>query len=286
MRGRHTDPRWDALTYAQACVGRCERSADIVSMPPLHRLAAALDGLSPAQGVVPRLWHWLLFQQWAAQSDLAADGHPRRGDFLPLLPEYSRRVWAGGRVDFCDELRVGDAIMRTSTIVGVNRKQGSSGSFVLVTIRHEIAGPRGLAVVEEQDLVYRTRASVATTIEPAPPPPPAALTRQLEIDSVLLFRFSALTGNAHRIHYDLLYARDEEGYPERVVHSPLQAILLYDLLLRHDAKARAGRFVFRSLRPAYACNSLSLEAWRVETGWRLQARDPSGAICMVAQAQP
>ena len=231
-------------------VGRSETREGVASAAPLAGLAALLDhDVSPwAPGMVPPLGHWLYFLPLARQSEIGPDGHAKRGGFLPPVP-LPRRMWAGGRLDFMQPLHVGERVERTSRIADVTAKEGRSGSLVFVLVRHEIAGERGLAIVEEHDVVYRgepqpgERAAVGR-----PSPGDAAWARTIDPDDVLLFRYSALTFNGHRIHYDRRYVTEVEGYPGLVVHGPLIATLLVDLLRRHRPDAAGGRFQPRGLR--------------------------------------
>ena len=267
-------------------VGRTQTDTDRVSAAALRGLAATLDVAEPADGVLPPLWHWMLFQVWVPAHALGPDGHPRRGGFLPPVHDLPRRMWAGGRLRFPGRLRVGEDVTRTSTILRVEEKAGTSGRLVFVTVRHEIAGPDGPAVIEEHDLVYRGTDGAA--VKPAPaaaPPPPDAWRRTVQGDPVLLFRYSALTGNGHRIHYDLDYVTREEGYPGLVVHGPLQATWLADLVRRHRPEATLSRFAFRGRRPAFHQTPLTLEGWEEAGLIRLQTRDDTGALCMTAEAE-
>jgi len=280
----------------QDYTGRSVQSEDFVSPHLVERLAATLGGAPASTDVLPPLWHWLLFQEWASPAQLGLDGHPKRGGFLPPLPELTRRVWGGGRVEFGARLRVGDRIVRTSVIQRIDEKNGKSGRLVVVTVRHELIGGGGLCVREEQYLVYRETDSGDTTVVgaaakmgtaaatvPCPTAPPGAFSSQVLPDSVLLFRFSALTGNAHRIHYDLPYARQQEGYPGLVVHGPLQAIWLIGHL-QQELAIEPTRFEYRAHRPAIAGRPLTLEGWREGPLVRLRTVDADGILCMSAEA--
>jgi len=267
------------MTYEDH-VGRTETRTDVVAPHLLHGLAATLGRHTPER--LPPLWHWMLFQDWAPPDRLGPDGHPKRGGFLPPVHDLPRRMWAGGRLRFFAALHPGDAVRRTSTILSVKEKQGGSGRLVFVTVGHVIEGPGGVAIDEEQDIVYRGADGAATKpAEPAPPAPSQVLRAKERPDSVLLFRYSALTGNGHRIHYDLDYVRNVEGYPGLVVHGPLQATWLAGLLSANVLKT----FSFRGLRPAFHDNALTIEAWP-DNGdvWRLRALDASGRACMSAEA--
>ena len=263
----------------QSYVGQSETRTDEVSPRLLRGRAATLNLPQPV--ALPPLWHWMLFQDWAPAAGLGPDGHPRRGGFLPPAHDLPRRMWAGGRLEFLATLRAGDAVARTSTILSVAEKQGGSGRLAFVTVQHRIDGPAGPAIIEEQDIVYRgDEAPAVKAAPPAPPPPAGATLAEVVPDPVLLFRYSALTGNGHRIHYDLDYVRNTEFYPGLVVHGPLQATWLAGLLAAHDIR----RFTFRGRRPAFHGATLRLEAWPDGEGFKLRTRDPSGAVCMTAEA--
>ena len=266
-------------------VGRTETAEDVADPRLAARLAATL-GTPVPDPAWPPLWHWTLFQDWRPPAGLGPDGHPRRGGFLPPVHDLPRRMWAGGRVTFLAPIRTGDALTRTSTILSVTEKAGAaSGRLVFVTVSHAIAGPDGPAVEEEQDLVYRGTEGAA--VRPAPPaaPWPDARTETVTPDPVLLFRYSALTGNGHRIHYDHPYVTGEEGYPGLVVHGPLQATWLaaHALTLGGEA-ARLARFAYRGRRPCFDGEPLTLLARRDGARIRLETRDRTGATCQEAEA--
>ncbi len=258
-------------------IGRTETRHDVVGQPMLLGMARTLGVEEPT--VLPPLWHWTLFQDWVPPDQLGPDGHPRRGGFLPPVHDLPRRMWAGGEVVFLAPLHAGDAVTRTSEITKLVEKQGRSGRLVFVTVRHVIAGPHGTAIEETQDIVYRGADGAAVKpAEPAPPAPPGSRGNVLP-DPVLLFRYSALTGNGHRIHYDLDYVREVEGYPGLVVHGPLQATWLAAL-----APRPARSFRFRGRRPAFHDRPLALEGWEDGGTTKLQTRDADGAVCMEAVA--
>jgi 3-methylfumaryl-CoA hydratase len=265
-------------------VGRSETRTDTVWPLLLRGLSATLDVPEPAGGALPALWHWMLFQDWVPGQGLGPDGHPKRGGFLPPVHDLPRRMWAGGRVSFAAPLHAGDPVTRTSTILSVQEKSGGSGRLVFVTVRHEIAGPAGPAITEEHDIVYRgTEGEAVKPAAPAAPLPEGAFTRTIVPGPVLLFRYSALTGNGHRIHYDLDYVTREEGYPGLVVHGPLQATWLADLV-RRECRGTLRRFAFRGRRPAFHDTPLTLAGWEADGVIRLETRDSQGAVCMSAEA--
>lgn len=243
-----------------AWVGRSEDVVDVLEPARSNALRAALGDPAPLTvgDELPLLHHWLYFWNVQPPQGLGADGHPAKGGFLPPVP-LPRRMWAGGRVKFLAPLRLGETVTKTSTILKVETKVGRSGTLVFVTVRHELSGPAGLAISEEQDLVYRDAAAPGSIPAPAVsgPEPAAAWREDVTPDPVLLFRFSALTMNGHRIHYDRPYAMDEEAYPGLVVHGPLQAVLLVDLANRHLDRPVTG-FDFRGQSPAFEGTTLNV----------------------------
>ena len=273
----------------RAWVGRREGRADDITAAPLAALSATLDRDDPAPlpgSDVPPLWHWLFFLPMARASEIGPDGHPRRGGFLPPVG-LPRRLWAGGRLSFHHALRVGDEVTRSSTIQNVEVKSGRSGSLVFVTVRHEIANARGVAVSEEHDIVYRDAPLPgAPAASPQPAPLDAAFTCTIVPNDVLLFRYSALTFNGHRIHYDRKYATEVEGYPGLVVHGPLIATLLLDLLRRQRPDAVVRTFAFKALHPTFDLNAFNLCGRPDGPGrFALWAHDHEGSLTMQATAQ-
>jgi 3-methylfumaryl-CoA hydratase len=234
----------------KAWKGRTETLTDTVTAAPVRMLRATLDLPEGSATELPPLWHWLYFLPSARQSELGPDGHPRRGGFLPPVP-LPRRMWAGGQLEFFSPLHVGDEVRRLSTIDDVKFKTGRTGELCFVRVRHEVSSPRGLALREFHDIVYRPEA-VAGAPEPAyEVAPPSVLARRVVPDDTLLFRYSALTFNGHRIHYDRRYVTQVEGYPGLVVHGPLMATLLAGLAGRQFVGRQAGAFTFRALKPVF-----------------------------------
>ncbi|RPH64405.1 MAG: acyl-CoA dehydrogenase [Burkholderiales bacterium] len=273
----------------QEWIGSTERRADLVTSTPVAALSATLDRDDPEPlpgGDLPPLWHWLYFTPLTRHSELGPDGHARRGGFLPPVP-LPRRMWAGGRLEFHHPLRVGDEITRVSRIADVRGKSGRSGSLVFVNVHHAIADSRGVAITEEHDIVYRDN-PVPGAPAPAPQPAPAAaaFAREIVPDPVLLFRYSALTFNGHRIHYDRSYVTGVEGYPGLVVHGPLIATLLLDLLRREMPRTRVRRFEFRAMRPLFDVHRFAV-CGRPDGDRRVQlwARDHEGFLAMDAAAE-
>ena len=264
------------IEHLRSWIGHEERAVDQASPAPLAGLAALLDQEAPPSGEVPLLGHWLYFLPHARQSVIDVDGHPKRGDLLPPVP-LPRRMWAAGAVTFHAPIRIGVPIERVSTVAEVTAKTGSSGEMVFVTVRHAIRCDGALAIEERQDLVYRGEGNAA----PLPVEAPFAdATRIVTPDPVALFRYSALTFNGHRIHYDRDYAQDVEGYPGLVVHGPYAAILLMDHFLRETPGAQVKRFAFRARRPLFDTASFSLNLKRTEGGAEVWTADAAGQPAM------
>ncbi len=272
-------------------VGRSETSTDVITGTPYAALSATLDRqvLRPPAGTpLPPLWHWLYFLPLYKQSEVGPDGHARRGEFLPPVP-LPRRMWAGSEFEFRQPLCIGDEVRRVSTIAGISEKAGRSGSLVFVKVRHELRrnGESALAIVEAHDIVYREAARPGAAIpQPAAAPGAAAWEREVVPDAVLLFRYSALTFNGHRIHYDRSYVTEVEGYPGLVVHGPLLATLLIDLLREHRPDTVVVRFTFRASSPLFDTHPFFLCGEPAKDGRtvHLWAKDHRGGLAMDATA--
>jgi 3-methylfumaryl-CoA hydratase len=279
------------LAHLQGWIGRSETRRDDISAAPLRGLSATLDRDDPPPvpgTALPPLWHWLYFLPQPRRSEIGLDGHARRGSFLPPVP-LPRRMWAGGRLQWLQNnpLVVGDAIQRVSRIESVSHKSGRSGDLVFVLVRHEIRNPHGLALTEEHDIVYRANPR-PEDLQPAPQPATkdAAWTQTVTPDDVLLFRYSALTFNSHRIHYDRKYVTEVEGYPGLIVHGPLIATLLLDLLRKHLPDARLSHFEFRAVRPVFDMSPFKLHGQPSADGKTvaLWTEDHEGWLTMQATA--
>ena len=279
----------EAFRDLQRWIGNTVTAEDTVTPTTARALAATLDReLLFADGdPLPPPWHWQYFLTMEPLADAGPDGHPKRGGFLPPVP-LPRRMWAGSRMEFHRPLRIGDAITKVSRIADVTLKEGRSGMLVFVKVRHEIAGPEGLSLVDEHDIVYRDLPK-PDDVPAAPRQAPAqsAWRREIRPDPVLLFRYSALTYNSHRIHYDHPYVTQTEGYPGLVVHGPLLATLLLDLLLREWPRATVTQFEFRAVRPAFDTAPFSVCGAPASDGKRAQLwiADNDGFLCMDATAQ-
>ena len=235
-------------------IGRSETLCDSIDAGRAQALQATLDDAQAplATGAaLPPLWHWAYFWSLAPTAGLGPDGHAARGGFLPPIA-LPRRMWAGSRVRFPKPLPVGAAVTRQSTIRSVEEKSGRSGRLAFVTVEHVIADDEGPCVVEEHDIVYREAGEKGAPLPPGETPPKGGAWRREVIPSpVLLFRYSALTFNGHRIHYDQPYTTREEGYPGLIVHGPLLATMMIGQLRQHLPEARATRFAFRARRPIF-----------------------------------
>lgn len=268
-------------------VGRQEERTEQLLSSAVQAMAATLDWpQAPAQGqALPPGWQWMFFNPVARQSALGSDGHPARGGFLPPI-DLPRRMWAGSRIQYLADLPVGSNAARRSQIQKIESKSGKRGALWFVTVAHSTFSGDQLCVVEEQDIVYR---------EATPPGAPALVPqayegqaqwgREVMPDPTLLFRYSALTFNGHRIHYDQAYATGEEGYPDLVVHGPLTATLLQQLAVEQGGGKSLARFEFRGVSPLFVNRAFRVEGRRDEDGsLALWARGPNGELAMSASA--
>jgi 3-methylfumaryl-CoA hydratase len=288
MATSHPCLSMDTRDPIQAWRGRTEQHRDTITPAPAAALAATLDRDDPmpeAGQALPALWHWLYFLPLHRQSEIGPDGHARRGGFLPPVA-LPRRMWAGGRLEFAHPLRIGDAVTRSSRIADIAAKPSRSGPLVFVTVQHEIANNAGVAVREAHDIVYRDLPAPGTTRPPPQAPPGMAFSREVVPDAVLLFRYSALTFNGHRIHYDRRYVTEVEGYPGLVVHGPLIATLLLELLRGEAPRALVRRFEFKAVSPLFDIHPFTLCGRpEGERRFALWARNHEGALAMQASAE-
>jgi 3-methylfumaryl-CoA hydratase len=276
----------------QAWVGRERFEDDVLTLFPARGMTALLDrdpGTVKHGSPLPLGWHWLYFKPLTRQSDLGDDGHERRGAFLPPVP-LPRRMWAGGRMRFHAPLTLDEPVERISTIDRIEEKRGRSGALVFVDVRHRVSGSNGVAVDEVQTLVYREPAARDAH---APESRPAAGARstidapaplwsdRFEATEAALFRFSALTFNGHRIHYDNPYAIGVEGHAGIVVHAPLLALLLLDAATRNEPGRTPTLFDYRATQALYAPATILLEADAPSCS-TLRARADGGPTAMTA----
>ena len=275
-------------------VGKRQTVKDIISPVQVRQMAATLNDAARMQqpdcAPLPAGWHWLYFNPLEIQSRLGPDGHPARGDFLPPV-SLERRMWAGSRLTWQRQFEVGMSIQKDSEILKISHKTGRSGDMVFVTVAHRYSDARGIILEEEHDIVYRPAAQAT---DPVPAPiaasslgqPGEMWTRDVVPDDVLLFRYSALTFNGHRIHYDRQYVTTVEGYPGLIVHGPLIATLLMDLLRRQMPDADVASFRFKAVRPTFDLNAFHVHGQPQADGKtiRLWATDHEGWLTMDATA--
>lgn len=257
-------------------IGRSETARDFVARGPFDRLAAMLD--RERESVAPPMGHLLCFLPGAAQAELGEDGHPQRGGIVPPI-DLPMRMAAGSRVRFHAPIPFGVEVKRVSTIANVAEKSGRTGRLVFLTLRHEVFVGETLCVTEEADIVFRERSGNAQPL-PAGERRAAEVSRTIEPSAALLFRFSALTYNAHRIHYDRDYAMNVEGYPGLVVHGPLLATLLVDHFRRHRPHDRVAGFDFKAQRPVYDLAPFTVNLIDTAAGADVWAADGDGYVAM------
>lgn len=286
MEGKGTTPL--DVDHLRRWIGAEEVAADVLTASLAQRFHATLGlaGDPPCAGEpAARLIHFCLCQPAVPTAGLGEDGHPARGGFLPPVP-LPRRMWAGSDVRFTGDLRVGEQVERRSRIADVAVKSGRTGTLCFVTVDHQVAGEAGVVIEDRQTIVYRALES-APAVATAPEPAPTGDTAETIVPSAaLLFRYSALTFNAHRIHYDLPYASGVEGYAGLVVHGPLQATLLLHLAARQRDGHAPDRFSFRSQSPLFAPEPMTLHAGALADGaMSLWSARPGGPVAMQAQAR-
>jgi 3-methylfumaryl-CoA hydratase len=276
------------LDHLRQWIGRSSQATDTVTAQLAKGLRATLFqeiGEPKAGDAAPWTVHWCLAQPVFPMSALSQDGHPARGGFLPPVP-LPRRMWAGGELEFFDAVRVGDEVTRTSRIADVTMKTGSTGVLCFVSVDHLVTTPRGTALRERQDIVYRDMSS-GQSAAPAktPAPPPSAQHRETHMaDTVLLFRYSALTFNGHRIHYDRDYVTKVEGYPGLIFHGPLQAAFIIELAAKLHGGAAPKKFSYRGLQPLFEGSEFSVNANDSVTGMDLWTANSAGQPTMKGTA--
>ena len=264
-------------------IGRTEQAIDVMD-PWTAAAVAAIHGIAVdvREGAqVSGLWHWFRFLAMVPRDGIGPDGHPKRGEFLPPVP-LERRMWAGSRMSFPGDLRVGDRIERRSEILKVVEKAGKAGAMVFVTVSHLVTSPRGPAVEEEQDIVYLPMPKAFTPPAPVPLPDDVSWRRAWLLDPVLLFRFSAITFNAHRIHYDRAYATGVEKYPGLVVQGPMQALTLFEEAKARHPGRRIAAYSFRGVRPLFDFDQAEIAGRERQDGIDLFTANGDGLVCMQA----
>ena len=277
------------ITHLEKWIGKTETFKERLAPFPSNALAATLNRDDPEYvdgTALPPLWHWLHFLQPFKLSDAGYDGHAALGGFIPPVP-LPRRMWAGSRLNFHAPLRIGCVLKKVSTIKSVKSKSGRSGQLVFVTVGHQVFDGDTLGIDEEHDIVYREQPSPDAPL-PVPPQTPDSwsFSREIKPDPVLLFRYSALTFNGHRIHYDQPFCVGSEGYKGLVVHGPLLATLLLDLLRRERPEATVRSYEFRAISTIFDTEAFSVHGEPEMDGktFRLWARRHDGALAMQAKA--
>ncbi len=280
------------IDHLRQWIGRTQEASDVITAQLAKGLRATLFlGIgNPVEGdIAPFTTHWCLAQPVVAMSEIGTDGHPARGGFLPPVP-LPRRMWAGGQIEFIDPLRVGDTVTRSSRISDVTMNTGSTGALCFVSVDHTITTPRGIAIRERHDIVYRdlapaSDAKAAPTPAPTPAPAPAGKHRETHMaDPVLLFRYSALTFNGHRIHYDRDYVTKVEGYPGLIVHGPLQASLLIEFAAKLRGGKAPAKFVYRGVNPLFDGAEFSVNGNETGSGLEVWTANAVGAATMKGTA--
>ena len=247
----------------EAWIGKKQIYHDVCNDKPINMMQAILNQYGQPIDELPSLFHWLYFLPVTNQAELAADGHPQKGDFLPPIP-FPKRMWAGSRLQFLSPIQVGQTLRRESEIIKIDFKQGRSGNLYFVTVKHEIFANDVLAIIEEHDIVYREASPASTQPKAASHTPAVEKVAQpaktysykqaFPVDTVTLFRYSALTFNGHKIHYDRSYSTEMEGYPGLVVHGPLLATLLLHVLAQEYPDKKVATFEFKAIQPVFDFN--------------------------------
>jgi 3-methylfumaryl-CoA hydratase len=276
------------MSELQHWIGKTETSHEQLTPFPSNALATTFnrnDAVYAPGAKLPPLWHWLYFLPLSPLKEAGADGHPERGGFLPPVP-LPRRMWAGSRLDFLKPILIGSSLTKISRIKSITQKLGRSGDLVFVTVRHDIADETGPVIGEEHDIVYRVAArSGATDAASTPAPLGSEWQLQIKPDPVLLFRYSALTFNSHRIHYDLDYVTKVEGYPGLIVHGPLIATLLLEGLQKAHPTAQVKSFSFRAVAPIFHIDRFKVCGKMTgKNTCALWAEKADGSLCMDATA--
>jgi 3-methylfumaryl-CoA hydratase len=271
----------EPLEHWRRWIGRSQETSEVIDLVRARAMQATLDDAAPpleAGDPLPPLWHWLYFWDATAHATLGPDGHAARGEFLPPV-NLPRRMLAGGRIQFLRPLAAGSMAKRRSTVADISKKHGSSGQLAFVTIEHEISDKTGPCIQEQQDIVFRELSKPGEVPHRGEAAPAVLPWRQ--------FRYSALTFNGHRIHYDLKYATEEEGYPGLVVHGSLLATLMAGLVHRQAPDRQITSFQYRAMRPVFdtapftiggrqAQDGASADLWIADSGGTLAVKGQAG----------
>lgn len=275
------------IAQFQKWVGKAEETSDTIDLSTCRRMEATLDRNAALMinDALPSLWHWLYFHQITKISETGRDGHAKLGQFLPPIT-LPRRMWAGGRFEFLIDLPIGCVATRKSTIKSVEKKSGRSGELCFVTVLHEIFCGGNVCLREEHDLVYREDEKTGDSITLAPLAEGCPDILQTIVPSPeLLFRYSALTFNSHKIHYDRDYCREVESYPGLIFHGPLTATLLVQLALENSEGRKLRAFEFRAISPLFDTAAFELRGWLRDEHISLQAVNLEGRLAMTATAE-
>jgi 3-methylfumaryl-CoA hydratase len=276
----------ESLEQYRAWVGRTQTVEDFAAPFPPRALIATLDSgdATPKIGdPLPPAWHWLYFLETAPASQIGPDGHAKRGPFLPPVP-LPRRMWAGSRLKFPGVINIGDLIQRRSEIIAVEPKTGGTGDMVFVTVQHRISAAGVIATIEEHDIVYRQAAKPGDkAVTPKPAATNSLWRKAVTPDPVLLFRFSALTFNGHRIHYDLPYVTQEEGYPGLIVHGPLMGLMMLELARRSNPTRKVAAYEFRALSPVFHTAPFSVHGRPEDDGAVTWIANPTGGLAQLGK---
>lgn len=265
-------------------LGKSQTREAIIDARQAELLAVTLDQEVPQAGEpLPACWQWAWFNDCVRADGLGRDGHPKRGGFLPPV-ELPRRMWAGGSIEMLAPLRVGETVKKVSTIDAIKERDGNSGKLCIVTVGHDYFEGGKLCVREKQNLVYREDPKPDAPLLEAPlSPVDAEVRREVTPDPVLMFRYSALTFNGHRIHYDVDYARDVEGYRDLVFHAPLTATMLCQLAGEIAGKP-ISKFEYRATSPLFCNETFTLCGKQDGNGVLVWAETPDGGQAMLANA--
>lgn len=270
-------------------IGKKEIHHDYCNARPIQMMQALLNEPEKNPKELPHLYHWFYFLPVVDGQEIAEDGHPKKGSFLPPIP-FPKRMWAGGRLQFLTPILINQAIRRQSEILKVEFKSGKSGDMYFVTVKHSIYADDALAIVEEHDIVYRdiSKQPQIQSITSQSPTPTIesrnySFKKQFRIDEVTLFRYSAITFNGHRIHYDRPYATQTEGYPGLIVHGPLLATLLLHTLKKENPNKDISTFEFRAVNPVFDFNTFEICADVQSDQTELWIEKEHGQVCMKAK---
>ena len=281
----------DAEMDVSEWIGRRDERTDEVTIAPVWGFYDALDyDHTPQQGeALPPGAHWCYFHPHVPMREIGPDGHPRRGGFMPDPAGLPRRMFAGSHMDFVGDIRIGETLTRTQEITSVKPKEGKTGKLLFVSVQETYSGATGVEMVQKNDIVYREAPKDGANTPPPPKPAPtnAQWQRTIDPDPVMLFKYSAVTFNGHRIHYDRTYAMNEEGYPGLVVHGPLIGTLLMDLCRRERPDDKLATFSFRAVAPLFDIAPFTVNGAPKDGDndtWSLWAANDQGHLCMQGEA--